>query len=139
MPYPGLLPQSPCPCSSPLLTHTSTGDTQTQFCLSLCGVSGSWCTQSLFEPSECLWQVWGLILNTISPLPPSCWGFSFALGRGVFSSKSLQRCTAAAPAPTVLLGFSALGHGLSPHSCSSTMQLLLQHCAAVHLSKQSID
>ena len=26
--------QSPCPCSSPLLTRTSTGDTQTQFCLS---------------------------------------------------------------------------------------------------------
>ena len=25
--------QSPCPCSSPLLTCTSTGDTQTQFCL----------------------------------------------------------------------------------------------------------
>ena len=36
--------QSPCPCSSPLLTHISTGDTQTQFCLSLCWVSGSWCT-----------------------------------------------------------------------------------------------
>ena len=31
--------QSPCPCSSPLLTCTSTGDTQTRFCLSLCGVS----------------------------------------------------------------------------------------------------
>ena len=30
--------QSPCPCSSPLLTHTSSGNTQTQFCLSLCGV-----------------------------------------------------------------------------------------------------
>ena len=45
--------QSPCPCSSPLLTHTSAGDTQTQFCLSLCGVSGFWCTQGLFEPSEC--------------------------------------------------------------------------------------
>ena len=29
--------QSPCPCSSPLLTRTSTGDTQTQFCLSLYG------------------------------------------------------------------------------------------------------
>ena len=28
--------QSPCPCGSPLLTRTSTGDTQTQFCLSLC-------------------------------------------------------------------------------------------------------
>ena len=36
--------QSPCPCSSPLLTHVSTGNTQTQFCLSLCGVSGSWYT-----------------------------------------------------------------------------------------------
>ena len=29
---------SPCPCSSPLLTHTSTGDTQTQFCLNLWGL-----------------------------------------------------------------------------------------------------
>ena len=28
--------QSPCPCSSPLLTRTSAGDTQTPFCLSLC-------------------------------------------------------------------------------------------------------
>ena len=51
--------QSPCPHSSPLLTHTSTGDTQTQFCLSLCGVSGSWCAKGMFEPSEHLWQVWG--------------------------------------------------------------------------------
>ena len=64
--------QSPCPCGSPLLTHTSTGDAQTQFCLSLCGVHGSWCAQGLFEPSECLWQEWGLILNANSPLlPPS--------------------------------------------------------------------
>ena len=37
--------QSSCPCGSPLLTRTSTRDTQTQFWLSLCGVSGSWCTQ----------------------------------------------------------------------------------------------
>ena len=44
--------QSPCPCGGPLLTHTFTGDTQTQFWLSLCGVSGSWCTQGLCEPSE---------------------------------------------------------------------------------------
>ena len=29
--------QSPCPCGRPLLTCTSTGDTETQFCLSLCG------------------------------------------------------------------------------------------------------
>ena len=27
-----------------------------QFWLSLCGVSESWCTQDLFEPSKCLWQ-----------------------------------------------------------------------------------
>ena len=32
----------------------------------------------LFEPSERLWRVWGLILNMISSLLPSCWGFSFA-------------------------------------------------------------
>ena len=55
--------QSPCPCSRPLLTRTSAGDTQTQFWLSLCGVSGSWILlkQSLFEPPEHLWRVWGLV------------------------------------------------------------------------------
>ena len=49
--------QSPCPHSSPLLTYTSSGDTQTQVCLSLCGISGSRCTQGMFEPCECLWQI----------------------------------------------------------------------------------
>ena len=83
--------QSPCPCDRPLLTHTSAGDTQTQFWLSLCGVSGSWCIQGLFEPSECLWQIKGLILNTISPLLPSCWGISFALGLGVSFFGGVQR------------------------------------------------
>ena len=72
--------QSPCPSSRPLLTHLSAGDTQTQFCLSLCGVSGSWCPQGLFEPSEHLWWVWGLSLYVILPFLPSCWGCSFALG-----------------------------------------------------------
>ena len=47
--------QSPCPCGRPLLACTSTGDIPTQFCLSLCGISGSWCAQGLFEPSEHLW------------------------------------------------------------------------------------
>ena len=51
--------QSPCPCSGPLLTHTSSGDTQTQVCLSLCGVSGSWCAQGMFESSEHLWAGMG--------------------------------------------------------------------------------
>ena len=64
----------------------STGDIRTQFCLSLCGVFGSWCTKGLFEPSEHLWQC--LILNLILPLLPSCWGFSFALGRGVSPQSS---------------------------------------------------
>ena len=83
--------QSPSSCSSLLLTHNSTGDTQTQFCPSLCGVSGSWCAQGLFEPSEHLWWVWGLILNGISPLS-SFWVFSFTLGCGV----SPQSCSSAA-------------------------------------------
>ena len=89
--------QSPCPCGRPLLTRTSSGDTWTQVCLSLCGVSGSCSAQSMFEPSEHLWQVWGLILKVILPLLPSRCGFSFALG-----------------------------HGVSPQSCSSTTQPQLQ-------------
>ena len=89
--------QSCCPCSRPLLNQTSTGYTQTQFCLSLCGVSGSWCTQGLFEPSEHLWQVWGLILNVILSLLPSCWGFSICPWTWSISSKSLQHHTATTP------------------------------------------
>ena len=90
--------QSPCPSGRPLLTHTSTGDTQTQFFLSLCGVSGSWFAQGLFDPSERLWRLWGLILNIILPLLLFCWGFS-----------------------------SALGHWESPYSHSSAMQPPIQN------------
>ena len=86
--------QSPCPCGRPPLTRTSTADAQTQFYLSLCGVPGSWYTQGLFQPSECLWREWSLILNATLPLLPSFWGFSFALE-----------------------------HGVSPHSHSSTYRL----------------
>ena len=75
--------QSPFPCGRPLLTPILTGDTQTEFWLRLCEVSGSWCTQGLLEPSKYLCQVRGLILNVILPLLPSCLGFSFALGCGV--------------------------------------------------------
>ena len=62
--------QSPCLCGRPLLTHTSSGDAQT-----LKGSSGSVSVGSpvahkvLFEPSKHLWQVWGLILNAVSPPP----------------------------------------------------------------------
>ena len=53
---------------------------QETFKHSSASVSGSWCTQGMFEPSKHLWQVWCLILNRLSPLLPSFWGFSFALG-----------------------------------------------------------
>ena len=123
--------QSTRPCGSPLLTRTSTGDALTQFCLSLCGVPGSWCSQGLFEPSEHLWQVWGLILNVILSLLPFCWGFSFFLGRGV----SPQSPSSAAQLPLQCLpscwGFSAFGHGASCHSLSSTTQLLLSPLVTV--------
>ena len=36
----------------------------------------------LFEPSEHLWRVWGLILNMISPLLPFCCGFCRGRGSG---------------------------------------------------------
>ena len=68
-------------------------ETLKHFWLSLCGVSGSWCTQGLFEPSEHLWWVRGLILNVISPLLPCRWSFSFALDVGylfLVESNSLQ-------------------------------------------------
>ena len=72
--------QSPCPCSRPLLTRTSTGDIQTLKSRSgSVSVGSSGEDKLLFEPSERLWQVWSLILNMILPLLPSCWGFSFAL------------------------------------------------------------
>ena len=80
--------QSPCPHSRSLLMHAFTGNTQT-----LKGRSGSLSVRSLgpaahkvlFEPSEHLWWVWGLILNMILPLLSSFWGFSFALGHGAFT------------------------------------------------------
>ena len=105
----GCCTQSLCPCSRPPQTRTSTGDAQTQICLRLCGVPGSWCTQGMFEPSEHLWQVRGLILNMTSPLLPSCWGFSFALGRGVSFFGGIQHfpvdsCSAASCSFGVLAG-----------------------------------
>ena len=76
-------PRAPVPAADHCQPHTSTGNSQTQFCLSLCGDSGSWCAQGSFEPSEHLWQELGLILNMNSPLLLSCWGCSFALRHGV--------------------------------------------------------
>ena len=68
-------PRAPAPAAG----HCWPGppqETQIQFWLHLCGVSGSWCAQGLFEPFELLRRVWCLILNAVLPLLPSCWGFS---------------------------------------------------------------
>ena len=110
--------QSPCPCSSPLLTHTSTGDAQTQVGLSLCGVPGSWCAHGLFEPSEHLWWEQGLIQNANLPLLPSCWGFSFALGHGVspYSRSSTYHLTGVSLALGVEDLFTAAPAKCSHHS-----------------------
>ena len=83
MPYPSQLHPEPLSLWKTMADFTSTGNAQIHFCLSICGVPRSWCAQDLFEPSEHLWWEWGLILNMNLPLLPSCWGFSFALGRGV--------------------------------------------------------
>ena len=77
--------QSPCSCSRPLLTCASAGDTQTlkgRSGLVSVGIPGGY--KVLFEHSEHLGWVWGLILNTILPLLLFCWGFSFALGCWVY-------------------------------------------------------
>ena len=93
--------QSPCPCGRPLLTCTSTGDTQT-----VKGRSGSVSVGSpgvhkiLFEPSECVWWVWGLILNVIFLILLSCWaspllldmGYLFLVGSNILLSMVVQQC-----------------------------------------------
>ena len=56
--------QSLCLCGSPLLTRTSTGDTQTLRVRSgSVSVGSLGVPRVLFEPSKRLWLVWGLILN----------------------------------------------------------------------------
>ena len=86
-------PRAPVPVAVPADPYLHRRHS-TQFCLSLCGILASWFAQGLFEPPEHLWWEWGLILNANLPLLPSCLGFSFALG-----------------------------HRVSPHSCSSTYRL----------------
>ena len=91
-----------------MLIPTSTGDSNTGLAQSL-GSLGSGVHKVLFEPSKRLWRVWGLILNMISPLLLSCWGFSFALGHGVSFFGGIQHsavdgCSAASCNFGVLAG-----------------------------------
>ena len=83
-------PRAPAPAAGhcwPIL-HRRHSNTQRHVWLSLSGVPGV--HKILSEPSEHLLWVWGLILNEISPLLPSCWGFSFALGCGVSFSGGIR-------------------------------------------------
>ena len=71
--------QGPCLCGRPLQTHTSIESQALKerygaVCVGSLGVH-----KVLFEPSNLLWWVWGLILSMIFPLQPSCWDF-FDLG-----------------------------------------------------------
>ena len=85
---------------------------------SLVGSLGPDVHKVLFEPSERIWQVWGLILNMISPLVPSSWGSPLFLD------------VVYAPVPTILLGFSfALGHGVFPQS----------HCTVLEQNWEEIE
>ena len=123
------------------MTRTATRDAQTQFCLSLCAVPGSWCTQGLFEPSEylagmgfdskckfvpptislglllCPWT--GGISSQLLQGLPSYWGFS-DLGCGI---SSYGRSSEAQPQLLTL----DVGYLLSAAHCSSkwTFRLLL--------------
>ena len=97
---------------------------QMQFCLSLCGFLGLAHTRSV----GALWaSLAGMGFDSKCELPllPSCWGFSFALGHEV-SPQSCSSCT------HLLLqclpscwGFSVLGRGASTHSPSRVAQLPL--------------
>ena len=72
------------PAGDTLLTRAFTGDRHSKAGLAqpLVVSLDSGAHKVLFEPLELLWLVWDLILNVISPLQLSCWGFSFALGCG---------------------------------------------------------
>ena len=81
---PGLLQPEPSSPWQPLLVCDSAGNTHSKadVVLSLVGSLGPGAHKVLFESTEHLWCVWALTLNTILPILPPCWGFSFALGHG---------------------------------------------------------
>ena len=92
-----------------LLTHASTGDIQTPKGRSgsvTLGVTRPGAHKVLFENSESLWWVWGWILNMISPLLWSCWGFIFALGCGVSLFGGIQHSPMVVQQRVIILEFS---------------------------------
>jgi len=78
--------QSPCPHGRTLLTRASSGDTQTTKAGLTQPLWGVWvlvCTRFYLSPPSISGEYGVWFLNTVLPLLPSCWGFSFALGCGV--------------------------------------------------------
>ena len=71
--------QSPWSCGRPLLTHTSAGDKHSKADLA----QSLWCTQRFIWAIRVSLAGNGFDSNTILPLLPSCWSFSFALGCGL--------------------------------------------------------
>ena len=81
--WPGSCTQSPCPCGRPLLTYTSQETLKHRSGSVSVRSLGPSAHKVLFDPFVHLQRVWSLILNGISPLLPSYWGFPFAPGHGV--------------------------------------------------------
>ena len=75
--------QSPCPCGSPLLTCTSTGDAQTHKGSLVQSLWGSWCAQGFVGAFRASLVGMGFDSKCVFPLPIILLGFSFGLGHGV--------------------------------------------------------
>ena len=124
---PGSCTQSPFPCSRPLMTHTSAGDSNTGVAQSLWGLWVLVHARFCLSPPTSMAGI-SLILNVILPLLLSCWDFSFALGHRVTFFGGIQHspvhgCTAASCNFGVLAGedertsfYSTTLHMLSLHS-----------------------
>ena len=120
----------------PLMTRTSTGDTET-----LKGRSGSvsmvsWGAQGFVWACWASLAVWGLILNAILPLLPSCWAFSFAFACGVsFLVESNIFLLTAVQQQVVILEFSQK-MSASPSTLPSWIYMKV---SLVYLSKAGQD
>ena len=128
----------PCPCGNPLLTCTSTGDTQTQFCLSLHGVSGSWCTWICLSPLSISGR-YGFDSKHYFAPPTFLLGLFLCPWTWGISSQPLQCHTATAPAPH---SHRSSAHHLAGASLPLDRLIssqLLQHCAATTAAPHSSE
>ena len=90
----------------------------------------------MFEPSEALWHVWGLILNAILPLLQSCWGF-FALGHGVSFFGEIQH-SSLDDHSTASCNFGVLSGEVECMSYSAILEKMLRMEKAMHVWIQGI-